>query len=115
MTRRPQLLMQETPSAPNPHCQVCQATSAVVLLDVEKATLRDLIHKLLVVPTEKGGMGMVDTEDLSVMEGDRMLYDIEYEDNVDTPLKDLHLMDGVILRIGSADGDEDVDLVIKNR
>ncbi|KAI8069578.1 hypothetical protein BC940DRAFT_236420 [Gongronella butleri] len=114
VTRRPQLLMQETPSEPNPHCQVCQATSAVVLLDVEQATLRDLIHKVLVVPTDQGGMGMAD-DDLSVMEGDRMLYDIEYEDNLDTPLKDLHLKDGVILRIGSADGDEDVDLVINNR
>ncbi|ORZ00085.1 hypothetical protein BCR42DRAFT_201743 [Absidia repens] len=113
VSRRPHLLIQEEPSAPNPDCQVCQATSAIVYADLQKATLRSLVENILLLPLDQGGAEM--TEELAVMDGDRMLYDIEYDDNLDTLLKDLKVQDGTILRIDSENGDQDLDLVIQSR
>ncbi|CAO3580441.1 unnamed protein product [Absidia cylindrospora] len=113
VSRRPHLLIQEEPSGPNPDCQVCQATSAIVYADLKKATLRSLVEKILLLPLDQGGAEM--TEEIAVMDGDRMLYDIEYDDNLDTLLKDLKVQDGTILRIDSENGDQDLDLVIQSR
>ncbi|KAI8088804.1 uncharacterized protein BX664DRAFT_365212 [Halteromyces radiatus] len=113
VSRRPHLLIQEESSGPNLECQVCQSTGATVLVDLEKATLRDLIDKILLAPLDQGGAEM--TEEIAVMDGDRMLYDIEYDDNLDTLLKDLKVQNGTILRIDSENGDQDLDLVIQSR
>lgn len=44
-----------------------------------------------------------------------MLYDIEYDDNMDASFKDLNILDGTILRVGSEDGNEDLDIIIQTR
>ncbi|CAO3617566.1 unnamed protein product [Cunninghamella blakesleeana] len=110
LTTVPRLLVQEKPTGPNPECQVCQTNSAVLKVNLEKATLRHLIQDILLLPVEDGGAGL--TEDIAIMDGDRMLYDIEYDDNIDTSFKELKIHDGSILRIGSEDGDEDLDIII---
>ncbi|KAI8338190.1 hypothetical protein BC941DRAFT_34173 [Chlamydoabsidia padenii] len=113
VSRRPHLLIQEEPSGPNTDCQVCQTTGAIVYADLEKATLRQLVEKIVTTPLDQGGAGM--TEEIAVMDGDRMLYDIEYDDNLDTLLKDLKVQDGTILRIDSETDDQDLDLIIQSR
>lgn len=57
------------------------------------------------------GAGM-DKEEVAIMDGNRMLYDIEYEDNLQLPLKQLGLTSGSILRI-TQDDDRDVDLILE--
>ncbi|KAI9300646.1 hypothetical protein BJ944DRAFT_272708 [Cunninghamella echinulata] len=111
VSRQPRLLVQEQPSEPNPDCQVCQATGVVLKVNLEKATLRNMIEDVLLLPVDKGGAGL--TEEIAIMDGDRMLYDIEYDDNMDVSFKNLNILDGTILRVGSEDGDEDLDIIIQ--
>ncbi|SAL97716.1 hypothetical protein [Absidia glauca] len=111
VSRRPHLLIQEEPSGPNPDCQVCQSTGVVVYVDLEKATLRQLVEKL-VTQSAEGSPGL--TEEIAVMDRDRMLYDIEYDDNLDTLLRDLKVQDGTILRINSETDDQDLDLIVQS-
>jgi hypothetical protein len=44
-----------------------------------------------------------------------MLYDIEYDDNLDTLLRDLKVQDGTILRINSETDDQDLDLIVQSK
>ncbi|CAO3615768.1 unnamed protein product [Cunninghamella echinulata] len=111
VSRQPRLLVQEQPSEPNPDCQVCQATGAVLKVNLEKATLRNMIEDVLLLSVDKGGAGL--TEEIAIMDGERMLYDIEYDDNMDASFKDLNILDGTILRVGSEDGNEDLDIIIQ--
>ncbi|KAI8091001.1 uncharacterized protein B0P05DRAFT_528338 [Gilbertella persicaria] len=104
-------LVQEANADPNPKCSVCRSRSAVTQVDFNTTTLSDLIQKAILLSVEEGGAGMIEDE-VAIMDGHRMLYDIEYDENVHLPLKDLGLNSGSILRI-TQDDDNDVDLILE--
>lgn len=81
-------------------------------MNFEKATLNDLIHKVILVQQEEGGAGMIEDE-IAIMDGNRMIYDIEFDESVDLPLKEVGLKPGSILRITQDDG-HDVDLILES-
>lgn len=83
-----------------------------MLVDFEKATLNDLIHKVLLAPQEEGGAGMVEDE-IAIMDGNRMIYDIEFDESVNLPLNQVGLKPGTILRVSQDDG-HDVDLIMES-
>ncbi|KAA8895093.1 ubiquitin-activating enzyme E1 3 [Sphaerosporella brunnea] len=76
---------------PNPECQVCGVARVSVEANIAVATLGDLIEK--VVRTELGY-----GEDISVLTS-QLLYDIDYDDNLDTPLKELGFEDETFVTI----------------
>lgn len=104
--------MQEANADPNPNCGVCRSRSSTVLVDFEKATLKDLIYKVILLPEEEGGAGMIEDE-VAIMDGNRMIYDIEFDESVDLPLKEVGLKPGTILRVTQDDG-HDVDLIMES-
>ncbi|KAI8373493.1 hypothetical protein EDC96DRAFT_499562 [Choanephora cucurbitarum] len=101
--------VQEASAEPNSHCSVCRSQSSVVLVDFENTTLEDLMDQVICESSQGAGM---DKEEVAIMDGNRMLYDIEYEDNLQLPLKQLGLTSGSILRI-TQDDDRDVDLILE--
>ncbi|CAO3672200.1 unnamed protein product [Rhizopus microsporus] len=104
-------LVQEANSQPNPECHVCRSNTASVAVNFEMATLNDLIQKVILPPVEKGGAGVPEDE-VAIMDGSRIIYDIEYDDNVNSPLKDIGLKPGTILRVSDDDGN-DLDLILE--
>lgn len=105
-------LVQEANTEPNPNCGVCRSRSATVKVDFDKTTLNDIIQKVILVSQEQGGAGMVEDE-VAIMDGSRMIYDIEFDDSVDLKLRDVGLKPGTIIRITQDDGGEDVDLILE--
>lgn len=69
VSRRPQLLVQEAPSEPNPACGVCRATTAIVHTRLDTAKLRDLVD-IATRSADEGGASM-DPEAVAVMDGNR--------------------------------------------
>ncbi|KAI8638310.1 hypothetical protein BD408DRAFT_405776 [Parasitella parasitica] len=105
-------LVQEANGEPNPNCNVCRSRSATVKVDFDKTTLKDIIQKVILLPQEQGGAGMVEDE-VAIMEGSRMIYDIEFDESVDSTLSDISLKPGTILRVTQDAGNKDVDLVLE--
>lgn len=71
----------EKPSPPNPACGVCSVARTTIEADIERATLGDLLDKVL---RDSLGYG----EEISVLTS-QLLYDCDFDDNVDTTLKEL--------------------------
>ncbi|RUS20081.1 hypothetical protein BC937DRAFT_86396 [Endogone sp. FLAS-F59071] len=115
-TRAPQLLLYlEGNSKPNPKCYVCQNTNIDLKVDVHNATLRDLVEKMVCASEEDGGIEL--GEEVVVTESGRMLYDIEFEDNLDKTLADLGVVDGKMVSVTAEDDDgkEPVIFLIQHR
>ncbi|KAG2235086.1 hypothetical protein INT48_002427 [Thamnidium elegans] len=104
-------LISEANSDPNPNCSVCRSRSAMVSVDFEKATLRDLINQVLLLPVDEGGAGM-EQDEIAIMDGSRMIYDVDFEDMADIPMKEAGLKPDTILRVTNDDGDE-IDLIME--
>ncbi|RUS34915.1 hypothetical protein BC938DRAFT_477829 [Jimgerdemannia flammicorona] len=113
-TRAPQLLYLEANSAPNPKCPVCQNTNVGLKIDVHKATLGDLVTKVVCASEEEGGIEL--GEEVAITEGGRMLYDVEFEDNLTKTLADLGVVDGKMVSVTAEDdeGKEPVVLLIQH-
>ncbi|KAK4509131.1 uncharacterized protein ATC70_007481 [Mucor velutinosus] len=105
-------LVQEANVEPNPNCGVCRSRSATVKVNFDKTTLNDIIQKVILVSQEVGGAGMVEDE-VAIMDGSRMIYDIEFDDGVDLKLREVGLNSGSIIRVTQDDGGEDVDLILE--
>ncbi|KAG0745156.1 hypothetical protein G6F57_001073 [Rhizopus arrhizus] len=104
-------LVQEANSEPNPECGVCRSRIVTVSVNFQKATLNDLIQQVILPSSENGGAGMTEDE-VAIMDGNRMIYDIEYDENKMLPLKEIQLKPGTILRVTQDDGD-DVDIILE--
>ncbi|KAF1796754.1 hypothetical protein V8B55DRAFT_1451843 [Mucor lusitanicus] len=105
-------LVQEANAEPNPDCGVCRSRSATVKVDFDKTTLNDIIQKVILLSQEEGGAGMVEDE-VAIMDGSRMIYDIEFDDSVGLKLREVGLNPGSIIRVTQDDGGEDVDLILE--
>ncbi|KAI8982558.1 hypothetical protein BDB01DRAFT_793174 [Pilobolus umbonatus] len=104
-------LVQESNSEPNPQCGVCRSRSTTLLVDFEKVTLADILEKIVFVSREDGGAGM-DREDVAITVGNRMIYDIEFDENVSDTLSEFGLKSGSILRV--SENEEHVDLILES-
>ncbi|KAG1456510.1 hypothetical protein G6F56_006814 [Rhizopus delemar] len=105
-------LVQEANSKPNPNCGVCKSRIVTVLVDFKKTKLKDLLKELVLCPIEKGGAGMSE-DDVAIMDGNRLIYDIDCDDIVELALQDIKLKPGTILRVTQSD-DNDLDLILES-
>ncbi|KAI9286873.1 hypothetical protein BC943DRAFT_275368 [Umbelopsis sp. AD052] len=114
VTRRPGLLILEANSEPQPDCAVCRTRNIGLKIDIHHTTLQSLLDNVVTASIENGGLGMSD--EVTILEGDRLLYDIEFDDNAEKTLDALALEDGKILNIKDDEVDDDtgVNLVLQH-
>ncbi|KAK9256184.1 hypothetical protein V1507DRAFT_449945 [Lipomyces tetrasporus] len=92
LSRRPERIFStESLQPPNPHCGVCSVARCGMEVDVSKFTLHDLVEQVL-----RAKLGY--SEEISVVT-DKLLYDIEFDDNVDKTFKELGIDDGTFVTI----------------
>jgi ubiquitin-like 1-activating enzyme E1 B len=92
---------------PNPSCEVCGVARTSIEADLSEATLGDLVEKVL-----KLGLGY--GEDVSILTS-QLLYDIDFDDNLEVPLKKLGFGEETFVTIideDNEDGDPRLNLVI---
>ncbi|KAL1918225.1 uncharacterized protein VTP21DRAFT_3491 [Calcarisporiella thermophila] len=94
----PKLFVTEPLAPPNPECRVCNNHYCILRTDVSKATLRSVIKGI--DQEFKTGYEVI------VAERDRILYDIEFDDNLDRTLESLAITDGKMLSITRDDESE---------
>jgi ubiquitin-like 1-activating enzyme E1 B len=97
-------------SPPNVNCSVCQDTYTIARCDVQSATLRELVEGAMgdgeVLPgVKKGGKGGTGLRDVSVFEGNRLLADPDFDDNMDKTLSEIGVERGSFVTLVDEDGD----------
>lgn len=69
-------------SPPNPECEICGVARTSIEADITRATLGDLVEKVL-----RGTLGY--GEEIGVLMDQALLYDADFDDNLETPLCEL--------------------------
>ncbi|EXJ75101.1 ubiquitin-like 1-activating enzyme E1 B [Cladophialophora psammophila CBS 110553] len=90
---------------PNPECPVCSVAMARVHVDIEKATLGDLVQDVL---RTRLGYG----EEVTVMSEAGLIYDPDLEDNLEKKLSDLNIGDAGFILVKDENDNPRVDLQI---
>ncbi|CAG8446304.1 10195_t:CDS:10 [Gigaspora rosea] len=101
--RRPKSILSESLNKPNPDCSVCQSAHVTLNVNVKKATLRDFLKEVIHGHDE-------DEEDIcevSVEEGGRIIYDVEYDDNLDVTFEKLNITDGKMVKVTPESEDDE--------
>lgn len=113
LSRRPERVFNNESSAkPNPDCSICGVAQIVLEADVSRMTLRDLVDSVLKEVFQY-------TDELSILTKD-LIYDPDFDDNLDKVLKDLSIIDGTFLTIIDDDENEDgqsrvnLNIIIQN-
>src|SRR6185312_11202386 len=89
---------------PNPECVVCSVAMARIYVDLEKATLNDLVQNIL-----KTNFSY--SEEVTVMSEAGIIYDPDLEDNLEKKLTDLGIGDASFILVkDEEDGTPRVDL-----
>lgn len=92
-------------SPPNPNCEICGVARTSIEADITRATLGDLVEKVL---RERLGYG----EEFSILTS-QLLYDADFDDNLDVPLSELGFGEETFVTV--VDDDEEaprINLVI---
>ncbi|RKO88486.1 hypothetical protein BDK51DRAFT_19400 [Blyttiomyces helicus] len=89
---------------PNPFCAVCSANYLNLKIDTEVATLRTLVEVVL-GGDANGGLNI--PGELAVEESGRLLYDVEFDDNLDSTLASLGIRDSCRVRITNESDEEE--------
>lgn len=82
----------ETPQAPNPACVVCRITRLMVHTNRSKTTLRDIVEVLVNERLDY-------SDEVSVLYGGELVYDPDFDDNLDRTLEDLGIKDNSFLTV----------------
>ncbi|KAJ2229629.1 E1 ubiquitin-activating protein uba2 [Coemansia sp. RSA 485] len=99
--KRPRSIIKESLKRPNPLCPVCRRRYLTMrVADFAATTLGDVIDA---VQALEGPQNLNLGEDISVVEGSRILYDPDYEDNLMRTLESLGLTSGRMLTMASED------------
>ena len=88
---------------PNPHCAVCNQSSALLQVDLARATVQDVIQLVL---KEK----LSYSDDLALRKESTILYDPDFDDNCSKTLKDLGFASGQVLTVVDEADEPRVDL-----
>ncbi|KAK9320210.1 hypothetical protein V1517DRAFT_329975 [Lipomyces orientalis] len=92
LSRRPERIFStESLQPPNPRCVVCSVARCGMEVDVSQFTLHDFVEQVL-----RTKLGY--SEEISVVT-DKLLYDVEFDDNVDKTFKELGIDDGTFVTI----------------
>lgn len=96
---------------PNPECAVCSVAMGRLHVDIEKATLKDLVQDIL---RTKLGYG----EEVTVMSEAGLVYDPDLEDNLEKKLSDLGIADASFVLVKDEEDENprvDLQLAIETK
>jgi ubiquitin-like 1-activating enzyme E1 B len=96
---------------PNPFCAVCSVAQGKVVVDLERATLNDLVEDII-----RGKLGY--TEEFSINTDAGMIYDPDLDDNLPKKLLDLGVEAETLLTIIDEEDDNpfvNLELVVTGR
>lgn len=79
-------------SPPNPACEICGVARTSIEADITRATLGDLVEKVL-----RGALGY--GEEVGVLMDQTLLFDADFDDNLETPLRELGFGEETFLTI----------------
>ncbi|KAI8319815.1 hypothetical protein GQ54DRAFT_299063 [Martensiomyces pterosporus] len=110
-SKRSRCFLKEPLSKPNPQCPVCRRRYLTLRLeDPASTTLGDIVKHVCGLAGTEQDLALGD--DISVVEGDRILYDPDFEDNLDKPLEELGLVPGKMIALASEDDEAAVPVIL---
>ncbi|KAH6601531.1 hypothetical protein BASA50_001569 [Batrachochytrium salamandrivorans] len=108
--KRSHLLSSESITLPNPECIVCTVGYFTLRINTAQVKLQDLVNTVILAgdfgqgkPNE--GLGL--TGDITIQNDKGLLYDVEYEDNMDSTLDALGICSQTRLSITNDDDDDE--------
>ncbi|KAJ3213951.1 E1 ubiquitin-activating protein uba2 [Dinochytrium kinnereticum] len=103
--KRKHLVCSESlPPKPAEECGVCRNGFITVAVDTDRFTVGDFVRDVV---RGRGGVGFVGGE-VTISEGNRMLYDEDFTDNEDLPFKAIGLTHSKRITVGHENDDEEV-------
>ena len=98
--RKNRFFFTESYPAPNPSCTVCQCTYMELTCDLSKTTIRNVLEAM----QDKILQGR---DEVSIEEQGRLLYDPDFDDNVDTVLTKIGIKPAATLSFVVDDNEDD--------
>ncbi|KAJ2400987.1 E1 ubiquitin-activating protein uba2 [Coemansia sp. RSA 2559] len=110
-SKRTRTIVKDTLAPPNPRCAICRRRYLTMrVADCAKTTLADVVDYIGTLAGTEHDLNLGD--EISVVEGSRILYDYDYDDNLSKSLKDLGLVPGKMVTLSRDDNESDVVPVI---
>ncbi|KAJ1857623.1 E1 ubiquitin-activating protein uba2 [Coemansia sp. RSA 1822] len=108
--KRARCIIKEPLAEPNPRCPVCRRRYLTLRVrDCTQTTLGDVLDFTKGLGSDRDlQLG----DDISVVEGTRMLYDPDFDDNLSKPLHELGLVSGKMVTLTSEDDDSIVPVIL---
>ncbi|KAJ2831168.1 E1 ubiquitin-activating protein uba2 [Coemansia erecta] len=102
--KRARCIIKEPLAEPNPRCPVCRRRYLTLRVrDCAQTTLGDVLDFVKGLDSDRDlQLG----DDISVVEGTRMLYDPDFDDNLSKPLYELGIVSGKMITLTSEDDDD---------
>ncbi|CAJ0768845.1 14710_t:CDS:10 [Entrophospora sp. SA101] len=98
-SRLPQVFLSESLKKPKPNCLICSNAYVSLKINTKKTTLREFLEKIVLLDDQD----KTDIGDYMVTQDGRMLYDVEYDDNLDSTFEQLTITDGKMLMVTPED------------
>ncbi|KAI8920775.1 hypothetical protein DFJ77DRAFT_426178 [Powellomyces hirtus] len=93
---------------PNPSCAVCTINSYTLAINTESASLGDLLEMVVKgSPGESPTSGLGIQGEIAIQEGERLLYDVEFDDNLDMSLSELGIRHATRVMITNENDDDE--------
>ncbi|KAJ2905386.1 E1 ubiquitin-activating protein uba2 [Coemansia aciculifera] len=112
-SKRSRSVLSEPLAKPNPLCAVCRRRYLTLrVADLGRTTLGDVVDYLHMLAETENNLFL--GEDISVVEGSRILYDLDFEDNMAKTLEELDLGRGKMITIAREDlnyGDDELEML----
>ncbi|KAJ2810640.1 E1 ubiquitin-activating protein uba2 [Coemansia furcata] len=108
-SKRSRCVLSEPLAAPNPRCSVCRRRYLTLrVADLSRTTLGDVVDYLHMLAETENSLHL--GEDISVVEGSRILYDLDFEDNMPKSLEELGLGRGKMITVAREDFEDDLPI-----
>ncbi|KAJ2453802.1 E1 ubiquitin-activating protein uba2 [Coemansia sp. RSA 2336] len=109
-SKRSRCIVREPLAKPNPQCPVCRRRYLTLRVrDSKQVTLGDVLDYIGKLAASGQDLNL---NDLSVVEGSRMLYDPDFEDNLSKTLESLGLVPGRMITLTSEDDDDGTNVPV---
>ncbi|KAJ2029879.1 E1 ubiquitin-activating protein uba2 [Coemansia sp. S3946] len=104
-SKRSRSVLSEPLATPNPTCAVCRRRYLTLrVADLSRTTLGDVVDYLHMLAETENNLYL--GEDISIVEGSRILYDLDFEDNMEKSMEELDLGRGRMITVTREDLDD---------
>lgn len=110
--KRGTLFACEKLSEPNLDCATCHVDRAIAMIDAAHLTLGEFVDGLVKSYNQRRGINY-STEECTILEGTRILFDEDFTSNTSKTMADLHCGDSSFIRVDFCDGDASLIVAIQ--